>query len=325
MRRLRFFKFTFVWLLLAQFGPNLSSAEAAKVRIVGRETATVTTASIKLSDIADVSSKSISDDDVVIGLKKVFIEQSPAPGQKVTLGANTVIARLESAGVNLSEVGYLFPRNLTITRAARALTVDEVKAAIEMDLREAKKDATLKSVNYRGDRLISPGNVQILAQGYNSTQSGQTKYALTVTTEDGTETKLQVDAQIDEWREVPVAKRSLERGAVIADDDVMMARMNLSSLPQDATLDGQKLYGKEIAASINYGEVFRRNKLFIPATVNTGDRVTMVYRTQYFEASATGISLEPGIVGQRIKVRNDNSKKVVQGPVLESGIVQVSP
>jgi flagella basal body P-ring formation protein FlgA len=49
----------------------------------------------------------------------------------------------------------------------------------------------------------------------------------------------------------------------------------------------------------------------------------MKYQSEFFEATASGVALENGGIGQEIKVRNDASKKVVSGQVLEAGIVRV--
>ena len=126
-----------------------------------------------------------------------------------------------------------------------------------------------------------------------------------------------------ERAEVPVARRPLPKGEVVGPDDVMMARMNISKLPKDVAAEGGGVVGYKVGKDVAPGEVFRLDKLAIPPLVESGTRVTLVYRSGLLEATATGTALDSGLAGQVVKVRNENSKKVVSGTVLETGLVEV--
>jgi hypothetical protein len=64
------------------------------VTVLGRQSAVVSTSSIRLSDIAEVSSASINDDEAIVALKKITIDSSPAPGKRSTLAASHVLDKL---------------------------------------------------------------------------------------------------------------------------------------------------------------------------------------------------------------------------------------
>jgi flagella basal body P-ring formation protein FlgA len=61
----------------------------------------------------------------------------------------------------------------------------------------------------------------------------------------------------------------------------------------------------------------------IPPVVKSGSRVTLLFKRGQLEVTASGIALENGIVGSEIKVRNENSKRVVIGRVADEGLVVV--
>ena len=104
-----------------------------------------------------------------------------------------------------------------------------------------------------------------------------------------------------------------------------MARLSTASIPKGAADQSTAIVGLATNSNIALGEVFQRAKLAIPPVVASGSRVTMIVRTSFLEASASGIALESGIEGQEIKVRNESSKRVVSGKVTANGTVIINP
>jgi flagella basal body P-ring formation protein FlgA len=106
--------------------------------------------------------------------------------------------------------------------------------------------------------------------------------------------------------------------------DLMMARLNLGSIPSDTAHEATSIIGLETSSNITYGEVFRKKKLAIPPLIESGSKVTMVYESKLFKATASGVALESGAAGQMIRIRNDGSKRVVSGEVVEPGLVRIT-
>ena len=315
--------------LLACTTVSLASAtdEAVsnQIKIVGRAEVTVTGDTVRLEDIADVSSPNIADDESIIALKKLDIAPSPAPGQGIVVQAMSVLDRLHAAQVDLQHIGYTFPRTMTITRAGRVVSAEEVRAAIDGALLKAKREATIKQVIYNDPQQVLPGVATIEAQELFSTVGGQLPFMITVKVPGAADTRFRVSAVVDEYREVPVATRPLLRGSVVGPDDVVMARLSTSYIPKDASLQIGSIVGQALSSNIAFGEVFSRGKLEIPPLITAGSKVTMVVKTALLEATASGIAIESGAEGEDIKVRNEASKKIVIGKVVEAGLVNVTP
>ena len=312
------------WLALLVLTPTAAEAPKRTIRIIGREDATVTTAQVRLGDIADVSSPYGGDDDAVIALQKIVITDSPRPGESLTLSAAQVLDRLRAQGVSLQHVGYALRRIVTVNRAGRPLAPSEVRAAIEEYLRQSNSDVTLKEVTYRPIVKLVPGMTTLQVTPYAAGAVGQMHFEIAAEVEGEAPVRFKVRAAVDEWREVPVAARSLERGSVIAAEDIRMARMNASTLGSDVSTEKDALVGLAAESTIASGEVFRRTKLAIPPVIAAGAGVTLVYKRGALTATATGVALEAGRQGEQIKVRNSGSKKIVAGTVIEPGLVGVN-
>lgn len=309
----------------------LASAQAEEavieraIKIIGRDTVTVTTPVLHFGDLAEISSLRSRDDDTVIGLQKIYIDRSPAPGTDMTLSAAGILEKLSMQGIDLSKVSYTLPRIVTVKRAARPILKEELRAAIEATLQLTGADAAVRDIRYSDNRLVSPGDLKLEAVATGSATPGQRTFAITATSKGEQPAHFEVNASVDEWDLVPVANRSVNRGSVIQAQDVVMARINLATIQGDVVRSGEDVIGLEANRDIPFGEVFRKDKLAIPPLVTAGSRVTMMYRNGIFEATASGIALESGIRGQGVRVRNEASKKVVTGEILESGLVGVKP
>ncbi len=295
------------------------------IRIHGRREVTITTPSISLADLAEVSSDRLGDEETVIGLKKLYIEKAPAPGETLTISAAQLLTRLREEGVDLQKVGYSLPRVMSAKRASRTLMKEEIRAAIELFLKNSGKEATLKEVQSKSEVHLLPGLVSIKAIPFEADAPGRMNFAMTAEVEGQEPVRFNVDALVDEWREVPAAKRPLNKGAVVSESDLMMARLNVHQIPRDVILDRSQIVGMETAKDLNSGELFRSSKIEQPAAVVPGDRVTMVYRKGLLEATAKGIAIDSGSIGQTVRIKNESSKRIVSGTIKEQGLVEVQP
>jgi flagella basal body P-ring formation protein FlgA len=295
------------------------------LRVKGRAEVLVTTDSLRFGDIADVSAHDLLHDDEVIGLKKIHLGNSPAPGSTAQLSAQTVIDKLRAAGVDLNRIGYSFPAVITVKRAGRQLGVDEVRAALSLSLDRTGRSAALRSIRYDGSMWIPPGYTEIRAEPVAQTSQGLLPFLLRVLV-DGKEINARtVEASIDEWTELPVARRSIPSGEVVSIDDLARARMNAATLPRDAVSSELAIIGKRTKTEISIGEPFRKDKLSTPAVVEAGQKVSMLYRNGRFEVTATGVALEAGARGEEVRIRNESSKKIITATVIEPGLVGVTP
>lgn len=303
-----------------------STAAAAErtIQIIGRQEVTVTAAMVRLSDVALVQSDKSADTEAVIALQKLEIARSPRAGASTALSAGEVLEALKRHGVDLDQVSYSLPRVVSLRRAARPLSEEEIRAAIEKHIAVSGRDMALKGIYIREPVQVLPGDVTLTVRSLKPTAIGRNDFQLAARVADEPESVFQVSAEVDEWREVPVVGRPLPRGAVVEPQDIMMARMNVNAIPRDALQDQRRILGQSTTGDFGYGDFFRAGRLSSPLAVEDGEIVTLLYRSRLFEASAKGTAMQSGSVGEAVRVRNDGSRKVVQGRVTAPGVVEVN-
>jgi flagellar basal body P-ring formation protein FlgA len=300
-------------------------AAESSITIRGRAQALVTTAKITISDLAEVASSQVEDDEAVIAIKKITLGSSPRAGMRETYRADQVLQALRAAGVDMDRIKYALPQEIAITRAGRGLSEGEVRQAIDEAIARSGREITVRSISYPLETQVPTGDISVTATEYNLGSNGRVGFSLAISQPGEEVQQVMASASVDEWISVPLARRAIPRGQMVSEQDVVMARANLASFPRDAATELAKILGLQTNREIGHGQSFKNGDLQMPALVSAGSPVSMVYRRGLLEATAKGTAIESGSLRQIIKVRNDSSKKIVLGTVLESGVVEVTP
>ncbi len=314
-----------LFLLLLCF-PTLLSANSYEIYVRGREDTTVTKSYITLSDVAQITSVKNNLDDVIVGIGKLAIAKSPAPGESISIYSSSIVRKMRDEGFKLNEIGYVFPKKITVKRAGRLLTDEEAEDAINKYFENGKKEVTLSNVSLKEKTYVLPEDLKINVLSYSRDPFNKIRasFILNVASSEGSRQKVLADASLEEWKDIPIANRQIYRGEVLKDKDFVMARMNLSKLPKEVFDEGKEILGKEAVRNIPQGEMFSNKTLTIPPIIREGNKVRIVYKSALLSAVATGIAMEDGGISQKIKVKNDSSNKILEGYVEGEDLVRIN-
>jgi flagella basal body P-ring formation protein FlgA len=134
---------------------------------------------------------------------------------------------------------------------------------------------------------------------------------------------LYVPVDIARFAEVVVATRGLARGAVIGADDVTLARRRVNGARPDYLNDAAAAVGRVAARAIAPDQVLGDGNVMLPRLVKRGDQVIIASGGATINVRVKGQALKDGAIGDRVSVRNLNSKRVVEGVVNADGMVVV--
>jgi flagella basal body P-ring formation protein FlgA len=136
--------------------------------------------------------------------------------------------------------------------------------------------------------------------------------------------EVRLQARVEIYADVVVARNYLRRHQVVEEKDVQVVNRNIAPLPPDIVTDLEEVVGKRMTLSLNTQEVLRKSMVEVPPLVKKGDRVTLLVENAVFRISCAGEVKEEGRRGDRVKVVNVSSKKEVYGRVLDAHTVQVN-
>ena len=144
-----------------------------------------------------------------------------------------------------------------------------------------------------------------------------------VACEDGKPWKIYVPVKISEFRNIAVVSRPLIRGDILEESDIKMERRDVSRLGQRFLTDYSEFLGYRVRQAASVGKVLQASLLTIPELVKRGEKVTLLASGGGIEIRMLGEALSNGVKGAVIRVRNINSKRIVEGEVVSKGVVQV--
>ena len=302
------------------------NASAYEIYVRGKQEVTITKPIITLSDIASIDSTKNNLDEVIIGVGKTFIQNSPMPNKEVSIPANRIVEIMKNEGLKLEKIGYVFPKNIKVKRAGRLLTEKEVLKAITDYFDSEQREISVKRIYMKEDIFVSPDDLFIEVASFSKEpfKKDMGSFLLKITSGNGDVQKATINALIEEWKDVPVASRQIYRGEVVNEGDFVMARMNVSKLPKESFDVKKEIVGKEATRNISKGDIFSNTTLVSPPVVRNGDKIKIVYETPLLSAIVTGVALQDGAKQEKIKIKNDSSNKILEGYVMAQGLVRVN-
>ncbi len=292
------------------------------ISVHGRSTVVATGPMVTLGEVADIISPRVEDDSQIIRLKGIPIVASPKAGESAQIEGTQILAKIQDAGVDLSSIRYTIPRDVSVTRSFREVSLNELESALSSFLGKNPQQVDVKKLVI--DRPIripaDSGGVEVVALSTTNPGHLGIDYRSLASSD---EARFQLKAFADRWRMMPVATKPLKRGALVEAMDVQLAKTVDSNSSREGVENLGDILGHVLSRDVGQGELFKASTLSIPPVITAGSPVMIVVRSGRLEVTATGTAIDSGAIGQEIKVRNEGSKKVVSGKVEGPGIVVV--
>lgn len=316
-------------LLLALVGPvsaveALSEEALDQIRVRLSETAAVAEDEYTLGDIAQLEG---NDPSQIERLEQLVMGRSPLPGRNLTVTRSLLLSRLRFHKVNTDQL--VFPDNevIKVYRAALKVPGDDIAEAVLAHIRDKYPDQDVQPrlLAQVRDVFLPRGELsyEIVESGNYKKEGGYRNYQVNFRIDGKSVRTVAVRAYLKVYKEVYIARDTIQRDTIIEETDLMRVRRNVDRTTADYITEPQELVGKIATRTINPKEVIQENTVTTPPLVNSGDRLTIVYETPVLRLTAPGVSLAKGRQGEKIPVRNADSKTVVYATVQDENTVQV--
>ena len=324
MMKLLYFVLCTAWLI---FSP-LSSAQAASVKITAASSSEVTGEFVHLGEIAEIST---DDAQQAADLSNLVVGRIVLPGNVMGLSSQVLVLRIQSAGIDCSDFAWDFPTRIEVHRAAQVLPSN----AIEETGQQAINDQ-LKKINetrkYTIESITIPKTLN-LPQGavsYSANIPGGVKPALPTSVEisvliDGKlYKKVSYRARVHIYQDVLTATRAINRGEKIAESDLNVISKEVNAYSGACLTDSKDAIGFVMGRSVSAGTILLKAMVEKPIVVQRGFPLHMIVNVNGISVQMEGTALESGRVGDRIRVRNESSRKILYGKVLDNKAVEIA-
>lgn len=134
--------------------------------------------------------------------------------------------------------------------------------------------------------------------------------------------RIYVPVALSRRQQAVVAARPLAAGDVIEAGDLSLATVDANQARRQYYTDPKELVGMAATQPLQSGQLITRHNLGINAVVDRGDMVSIRAGKRGFVVDSTGEVQGRAGVGQRVRVKNTRSGKVIQAVVVDSRTVE---
>jgi len=280
---------------------------------------------IYLKDIATIEGEDL---DEVKRIKTIFVGKAPLPKKSRELDKGSIKLRLKQAGVSLSQVVLHSPQKVVVFRDFVEIPPARLREVIAKfilsNLPYERSRVRIKSIRIKQKVILPKGKVtyQIISSP-DSQLVGTVPLCILFRVNGKLQRKLWVTAKIEVLTEVVVTKRPLGRYQVITKSDVELKKMDLAGLSPNFISNIQEVVGKRVKNRVSSKVILTTDLVEIPPLVRPGDIVKIIAESDNLRITTLGEVREKGHRGERIKVRNIDSKKEIYARVVDADTVKV--
>ena len=131
-------------------------------------------------------------------------------------------------------------------------------------------------------------------------------------------------AKIIAYKKIITLKQPLRRGEIITSSHLAFEKTKLSKFRQGFFTDFSQIVNKQATRYLPTGTVLTPKHLTIPRLIRRGEKVIISAKSKQIDIQMTGFALTDGTKGQRIRVRNEKSQRIIEATVIQPGLVVVS-
>jgi flagellar basal body P-ring formation protein FlgA len=135
---------------------------------------------------------------------------------------------------------------------------------------------------------------------------------------------LYVPVKVKVFRPVVIASRPLAANQLISKEDIKVVSLDIGSFNQGYVKNPQQIIGQQLKYRLSMGTVINPNSLKQQKIIKRGELISLVAVAGKMEVRMSGTALSDGSLGQRVRVKNLSSKRVVEGVVDGPGVIKIT-
>jgi flagella basal body P-ring formation protein FlgA len=131
-------------------------------------------------------------------------------------------------------------------------------------------------------------------------------------------------AIIKTYQMVVVLSHPIQRGEIITRDHLAVEKREGSNLREDFATQLEQVENKQVTRQLNSGTILSLRNLAEPRLIKRGDKVVISSTKPNFSIKMSGVAMMDGTKGQLIRIKNQNSGRLINATVIEPGLVSVN-
>lgn len=133
-----------------------------------------------------------------------------------------------------------------------------------------------------------------------------------------------VNANIHLYSLVIHTAEPLAKGHILSRDDLIASEIDLGNARYGYFTDMESLIGKQVKFRLPQNKIIRVNYVKTPTLVKRGEMVTIIAENTGYSVKMSGTAMSSGARGDRVQVKNISSQRIVEGIVMEPGVISIN-
>ncbi len=133
-----------------------------------------------------------------------------------------------------------------------------------------------------------------------------------------------VPITIQHYKSVAVLSQSIGRNQVLSHDNITFKKVDVNRLNAGYFESIQQLEGKISSRTLPAETILTHQLIRVEQAIRPGQNVTLVARNSVIEVRAEGQAMSRGAIGDRIKVKNLKTNRIIEGTILNKDLINVN-
>jgi flagella basal body P-ring formation protein FlgA len=251
---------------------------------------------------------------------------SPAPGARITVEAPQLAAIARMFAVDWRPAGP--GDRAVLDRPGRSLLREDVLGGLRTTLEAlgAPTDSEIDLPGFTTAPLPTEAPPTIAFQGAEfDPATGRFTTMMLATAEGVPPIQMRLSGRVQEMVALPVPRRAMQPGEVVAAADLQWTRMRMGLARGDVVRQAAQAEGQALRRTVQPGQPLHLADLGRPVVVAKGAPLQLSLEGAGLHLTAQGVAAEPGGLGERIHVLNPYSRAIILAEVTGPGRARVTP
>ena len=279
---------------------------------------------VELGKIAQISGEAAK----IERLKNISLGYAPNVGMTREISREQIALAINAAGFAEGEIALQSPAKILVRRRGQEISRNQIREAIEKSI---LNQFSIDKISAQIIRLDLPENIQVavgeveIRVNISAVQNLFARFSLPV--------EIRVDnkivrsfaatLEIEAYAEVFVAVTDLPANTKISETDARLEKRRLEKPLTNYLRDAGKLRGARLIKTLAAGAVMTTDSFVASVVVKFGDSVRIEAESGNLKIILNGEARSSGKIGDRISVKNLQSKAILQAVVVDEGLVKV--
>ncbi|VAW57543.1 hypothetical protein MNBD_GAMMA07-2616 [hydrothermal vent metagenome] len=130
-------------------------------------------------------------------------------------------------------------------------------------------------------------------------------------------------AQISLYGLIVETSKPLSKDHVLKENDLVLSEKDLSRIKYGYFVKKDHLIGKQLRRRLPQNKIIKSNYVKDQTLVKRGENVSIIAEKSGYSVKMTGTAMASGSLGERIRVKNISSKRIIEGIIKRAGVVSI--